>query len=1406
MRRRLDVRFLFCLVAAVLVAAVGVHLLHGYQVRRNAGSLLRQATRAEEQKHLDQAARYLRLYLSHEPGNTDALARYGLLLERLARSGQDHEQAFLTLEQVLRRDPSRHDVRRKVVPIAMRLGWFSEAMGHLEHLLHDGAPHDAELERLLGQCHLRKKEFDRAAACFDKAIQDAPEDVDTYVWQADLLRRQLNQPKKAEEVMDALVGRNPKSAGAYLARARYRKTLGRAEEAAADVSRAQALAPEDGAVLLALARAALDGKVKDFDTARRHLRRALELHPQDAAAYQALAALEMEARRRPEAVACLRRGVQAVAAPDRRDLLWALANLLAEDRDDAPEAIDSLARAGFPAAQIGLVKARLLVTQGEWLRASKELERIRPDLLERPDLTKDADLLLGECYRQLGDADEQYAAYRRALNADPTGTAAAAGLASALVALGKLEQAVELYRQLAPAVPGVKAELARLLLLRNARLPKDQRQWEEVEGLLREAAAAEPDRAEVAVLRAEALALKGDVPAARALLVAERDRRPGEVPLWTALAGLEERYGNPEAALALLGRAEKQLGERVELRLARAAYLARRGDEGRPALARLAEGIERFAADDQAKLLRGLAEATARAGDAPAAERLWAQLAGRRPNDLGVRLVLFDAALQAGDDTGMQRVLKEVARIEGPEGTLSSYGEACRLIRLARGGKKEVLPQARALLTRLAARRPAWSRVPVCEAEIDELRGDHQAAIRNYQRAVNELGDQNPATIRRLVQLLYDSRRYVEAGQVLRQLPEEASLSGDWQRLSAAVCFETNDLDRAISLARKAVADGSRNYRDYIWLGLILSRAPGHEEETEQALRRAIALGEGVPDPWVALVHYLASKGEKDRAEAVIDQARGKLGKDAAPLALAHCYEATGRTDKADELYRAALAGRPDDVPTLRSVAGWFLRHGPARDAQVLLRRLIDLNIKSPEDAAWARRLLAVVLAAGGDYQQSRQALVILGILDQAEQPAAAEDNPEDQRARAMVLAAQRGRKPRRSAIALLEKLAARQPLTGDDQFLLAQLYDATGDWPRARQQMLGLLAADGDRPEYLASFAAALLAHQDLESVPTWLDRLRRQPEAAGTFAVASLQARLTAARGLPQEAVAVLTRYAAEGRDAAGELSRRAQAAALLEELGRASPEEKAYAEAAEALYGADAAARPDRALELAGFLGRQGRAREALDVCERALGTSPPEAVLNVAVAALQGGQPDAGQYRRAERWLEAARARAPEAPGLLVCAAYLRDLEGQPAAAAALYRQVLAREPGNGLALNNLALLLAQQQHRGAEALELIRGAIDKAGPLPELLDTRAVVYLSLGQKDLAIADLEEALEDAPQAVSHFHLAQAYALVGRPKEAQASFARAVRAGLKPADLAPPERPSYERFVAQAGPTRS
>ncbi len=1401
MKRRLNARFLVCLLVPVALLGGGVHVLHGYQVRRNARDLLWQANWAEEHGRPGPAAKYLGLYLGFVPSDTDALAKWGQILHKLAASREEQLRAFLVLEQVLRREPGRHELRRQQAARAMELERFTDAREHLERLLKETAPDDGQLEQLLGRCHEAAKDFDKAAEWLTAAVRHAPHHVEAYVGLADVLRRRLNQPKRADEVMDALVAANPKAFRAFLARGLYWQEHGAPERARADVSRARDLAPEHADVLLAAADLArLD---KDYDAARAALRHCLDLHPHHPLIVQALARVEVEAGRPAEAIACLRRELRTLPERAQPELRWALADLLIEQGEDAGEVIERLRQDGLPVAQLDFLTARAAAQKGEWGKASKTLERIRSELLRWPQLTKQADLLLGRCYAQLGDADQQYAAFHRAVSLDASWEPAFLGMASALAAMGKTEEALEVYGKLAAKMPSVRLVVARLLILKNLRLPRARQDWRQVDQALDEAARVTPEAVEIHVLRAEALAARGEYERGAALLRDAQARHARELALWVSLAGLAERQNRWDEAQAVLDEAERHGGDTVGLRVARSRHWAGRGGAAaRPALAKLAEGVEKFSVHDQRKLLHAVAEDFARLGETGAAGRLWGRLAEQQPNDLTVKLRLFDLALQAKDEAALTRLVEDIRRVEGADGTLWRYGKVCLLIWQARRGAKETLDEARDLLALITARRPAWPRGPVCEGEISELKGDAQAAVRAYQRAV-ELGERNPLVIRRAVQLLFEHRRFLEADQLIQKLPEQAVLSADLRRLTAEISLRMNDYGRALSLAQKAVADQSKDYRDYVWLGQVLWAAD-RGAEAEPVLRRAVELAGNVPDAWVALIQYLARTGQQEKAEAALREARDKLRREQAPLALAQCYEAVNRPDQALELYRTALAAHPEDIATLRGVASFYLRQGRADDARPHLEKTIALRVKSPEDAAWARRILAIVYATSDDYQRSHQALAILGILDDAgRSDPRADESPEDLRAKAMVLAAQKTRVQRRAAIRLLEHLGSRQPLNPDDQFLLAQLYESVEDWPKAHQHLLSLLAAHSEKALYLTHYTRALLRRGETAEAEVWLNKLRRLPDAAGTFGLAEVQARSLAAGKKAAEAVTVVTTYVNDGQSKPGDPGARLRlAAALLEELGRAFPAEKAFAAAAESLYRDQAASQPDQALALAAFLSRQGRLPEALDLCERAWQTCPAEAVGHAAVAALQAGQGDAEQYRRVERWIEAALAKSANPTAMQVCLAYLRDLQGRHNEAATLYLQVIARDPRNAIALNNLASLLALKDRQAATALGLIKRAIDVAGPLPELLDTRAVVHLAQGQTDAAIKDLEEAIAGNPLAPIYFHLAQAYDVARKPTEAKSSLQKALAAGLKPHDLHPLERPAYQQLLGKLG----
>lgn len=1387
MNRKLNVRFTVWLLAGTVLLGVSVHSLHAFQTGRAAAGLLVQADRAKAQGQFNKATNFLSRYLVLVPNDTSALADLGLTIEEFAVSPKARSRAYLVFERVLANEPDRADIRRRQARLALYLERFGVAMTHLNVLL-ESAPDDLELLEYLVQCQEKQGKFSDAVKTLKKTIDISSDKIAAYERLARLYRRRLDEPQRANEVIEEMVVDNEESASAYLARWRYRREFGllkTIEDGAGDVSRALELSPNDADALLASADLAL---VKnELEAARTYLDRGIEQHPKEFRMYQALALLESRAGRNEEALNCLQRGLEAVG--DHLDLLWSLASLCIEQNelDKAREVVARLLNAGCTPGSIEFFNARILMSEGQWLQATRLLERTGPLFHRLPELTKQVNLLLGQCYEQLGDTDRQLNAYRRAIEIDPLSIPARIGAGSALLSQGRIDEALSQYRQVTtiPGAPGgSRLLMVRVLVVRNLQLPVGERDWREVEQELGDLASAAPESVEVAILRAESLAAQRQLQQAQEFLESARDSQPDEVRLWTALALLMDRKGDSDGAREVLGEAQERLGDNLELRLARARYWARRPiDEARPTLVELEKDLAKFRMEDQAALLRGLAEAYYRLGDAEKASQLVDQFVGLRPDDLRIRRLSFELATESGDVAKMRRVLNEIQQIEGESGTLWSYGEAVYVVLQAnQNGNKTDLARARQLLTRVAIQRPTWAGVPRMLGYIDELERNSERALQNYLRAI-ELGDRDLRVIRRAVGFLNERYRYGEADQLLRKIQEQIPISTDLQRMAGAISLQVQDPTRAVELARQGVAADPQDHENHLWLGQVLW-AVGQRDEAESELRRAVELAEHAVVPWVALVRYLASTEQTEKAEAAIQEARLKLPPDEAPRALALCFEAINRMDQAEEQHRAILAARSNETSDLQMAAEYYFRVGQRQKAEQYLRQILDLGDKvSAQDAAGARRTLALVLVSQGGYQRSVDALALIDKNIETNIGTLA-----DERLKAVLLARRPER--RKEAVKLLEGLADRQAATASEKFLLAQLHLAVGNWPKARQWLAFLVedrkSSNEQRAVYLAQYVTSLMDHGELSEADEWLKRLEQTENK--TLRTSVLKARLLKAQGDPESGVALLKTYA-DGKDEDDFL----RVASVLEDLGEVSAEEmyRKYASQSK---------KPESVLSLAGYLGRQNRLDKALDLCERAWQTCSPEAVANASVTIVGSGNANDEQFQRVDRWLSEAIQKNPKSYVLVSRLADLRTLAGRFQEAESLYRQVIEGDPRRTIALNNLAWLLGFQLGKTSEALRLINRAIEISGPLPDLLDTRATIYLTMENPKEAIKDLEDAVELSRSETHYFHLALAYDKAGNRGSATAALQKAKEGGLNATSLHPLERDSYSKLLAK------
>jgi tetratricopeptide (TPR) repeat protein len=1391
MNRRLNGRFLVIFLGASLLLVGGGHFLHAYQVQRNAGTLLERAGQAESDGDLAKALNYFSRYLGFRPDDIDAKARYGLILAKLSRSRLERERAFLVLESVLRDAHERADARRRAGDLAMDLGRLADAKVHYEEL--NRTRQDPELLELLGRCEEGEGHFKEASQLYKKAIEIAPDQVDSYVRLARMYRRDLNQAEDGDAVMKRLTANNPNSFRARLASARYLREQGLLGAASEDLAYArEKIAPEEADVLLASADQTQ--AEKNVPQARAYLEKGLKLHSQDPRFHLALATLELRSGHRDRAVEVLRHALQVL--PDKLDDIWAATTLFIEAREpaEARPLIERLERAGTSPAAVDYLRARLMMTEGNFGRAAALLERCRNELTRLPELALQADLLLAQCYTSLEKPDQRLAACRRALQVDPTSLPARWSFADALWAVGDAGQALVEFRSLTKPAPEACLAVVRILMWQNANRPEKQRDWSEAKRLLADAPQEVKQTTDYRLLTVDLLLAQGQRDAARTAIQEARDRDPKEVRYWITLASFAAADEKLEDAFSILGKAEGQLGNVVELPLARAVLLARRkGRQDVAALTGLETQIDRFSDSDRNRLVLGLAEAYERVGSTPNAERLLRQAAEKTPNNLGIRVRLFELIAAEADIAKLEQVVDDLREVEGKdEGTFWRYGDALRHVLL---GRERTDPgeykYARDRLKEVAKLRPEWVRVPLLEAQIEDEQGNIDAAIEKYGLAI-KLGARQVDVLRRAVQLLASRRRSDEAQQLLDLLKERTAVPAEVGKLDTELSLLRHEpAEQSVRRAEQAVKKDSQDYRDYLWLGLIYS-STDRPREAEDAFRRAVSLNDNVAETWVTLVGFLAGANKPKEAKAEIENAKAKLPAEQLPLALAPCYEAVGDRPEAEKQYLALFQKHPDDEGLLRSFAVFYLRSGDAAKAEPLLLKMSARGgVGSPEPAIWARRTLALTWAASGNYKRNTDALRKLdeNLRDRS-------GSPEDLRARALVLALRPG--GRRQSIQSLEESFLRLRPTPEEEFLLAQLYEADGNWAKAKERMLGLLTArGGDKPILLAYYVRALLQHNETDQAAEWLDRLERKElerKEAGTARTVELKARLLQKRGQGAEAARLVREYAQQTHKDRGSPNILRSAGLLLQELGLVADAEellKQYVAATEAKN-------PANALVLADFLARQNRVPEALGVCEKALAKVNPEQVAQVCVGVMRMGEPRPEDFRRAEELIERAIAAAPNSLDLLVSRADLRDAQGRYDEAIELYRSVLRGNSQHPLALNNLAWLLALHVKRAAEGLALVEQAISISGPVANLLDTRGVIRVMLGQGQQAVDDFREAIDQAPSPVLYFHLAQAHHLANDLPETQKAMRKAQQLGLQTKDLHALERQDYLRLL--------
>src|SRR6267378_3501119 len=121
MHRKLNLRLLIGCFVILVPMALLVYLLHGYQVRRSALTLLERGDRASLQGQAQQALAHYTNYLGFVPDDASAREKYLRLFDRVAAPA-DRGRVVVLMQKLLLEKPELHDVRFRFVHNLISVG------------------------------------------------------------------------------------------------------------------------------------------------------------------------------------------------------------------------------------------------------------------------------------------------------------------------------------------------------------------------------------------------------------------------------------------------------------------------------------------------------------------------------------------------------------------------------------------------------------------------------------------------------------------------------------------------------------------------------------------------------------------------------------------------------------------------------------------------------------------------------------------------------------------------------------------------------------------------------------------------------------------------------------------------------------------------------------------------------------------------------------------------------------------------------------------------------------------------------------------------------------------------------------------------------------------------------------
>ncbi len=1421
--KQINVKLLAILFVSTVLTLAGSFVLYRFQKDRSADSLL---VRADEKQAAGEYSDAVKLYARYLALRKDDNAQYAKLaialkdnVEQMWANNTRNPKVFATayqaVEQALRKNPDNLELRETAIDFTMRFGRFPDAKNHLLLMIEKDpqTKWTVKLGELLAISGEHEKSipilapvvgFDHQSRQFASDPADAA--AEAYSLLAMVYMYKLGDINTGNRVIDRMVQVKPDSEQARLLRANYYRSMRRPEFnplITADLDKALQIAPDDFNVLISSTENALF--LKDLDKAKTLAQRCIEKFPDKVESYKAAANWALLNRNTDAAVQFLNQGLETQSSDP--SLLWMRANIELDQKnyEKLAETREELAAAKYPPSMLKFLDARREFAASNWLVASRKLEEVRPEIAQQKmQWLAGLDSNLATCYEQMGQHDKRLKPLQRILDGNNDNIPARWSKIQALLALNQRDKVITEYGIMKQQMAGKNIKMTPQLLIAGLQIElmqQEQRSPNERNFSNADAYAKELIKLGLhrnggtANLIETMLRQSGRGDEADKFVSDVKKQAPNDLSM--IVRDVNEVAGKDgiEAAIELLEKNKSRFTDQLSYRLLRCELLARHvPDKAREELGYLEADMGTFPPERQVAMVRGMGRINLLMGDFKETRRLWEKLSDQRPNDISVRLSMFELAMEDGDEDGMKSAQKRVAALVGEESAEWQFTEAARITWRGRNRKDDPpkYDMAIGLVEEAISRRDTWEQLHRLKGEIQVLRGRTSDAIAALEKTLT-LGVAHPNVYKQLARLYFEEGNSAQAGRMLTKLPK--TLWGEPERrIQMDILASRGELPEDLPYDEE-----SKDAQHHIWIAKLLSNAKRFEK-AEAAFDRGLALEPEQSQNWLAKVQMHVMEDKEDEARKTIAAAELKLPEKDTPRFLGQCYTLLREYDEAAIHFEDAYNQNPDDANATQALAETMLKTKNKDRAINLLDKLLKDAVPNKETTIihkWARRAKAKLLASAGSYHEFTQALKLIEENASLDSPLA----PEDMVLWARLSAVRPDGFSRQQAIQKFETVKDQRDLIPIERRTLADLYNKQDRWTECKSEMLDLLADNPEDMSLLDPWLQWLLDHDELKSAKKWVQKC--PPDSVARLRT---EAMLDARDGKSKRAVQRLGSLVPKNLPEKDAETLKV-VASILEQMGEYDTRIHSVAMKVWRRY---IKFRPEDSLAFAAFLGRRGgeeNTAEALQICGRELQKGEYEAGLQLAVAILRHNRDETQQsdkFKSVVRgWFETAMKAEPDKASFFIQRAEFEDVAGNSTEAEKWLRKYLDGELvvtplQKAVVANNLAYMLALRGEK-EDSYQLCQDAMKTLGPTADLRDTLGVIYLARGEAQNAIREFEAAIGDGGvTSFKYVHLAMANELAKDYEAAATALLRAFEMGLQLPQLSTLERERYDQLV--------